>query len=127
MYLQTKDEITKVFNDMGIKENPNNKTITQDFRDKYYSLGNVRFINNIQGRFQEYIFPIEVGFIIKDSKENVSRDDIAVIFEELLSRISETNNFLNFEGDVVLSTMPDDNKKLIGTFNVRIMDAEQCL
>ena len=127
MYLQTKDEITKVFNDMGIKENPNNKTISQDFRDKYYSLGNVRFINNIQGRFQEYIFLIEVGFIIKDSKENVSRDDIAVIFEELLSRISETNNFLNFEGDVILTTMSDDNKKLIGTFNVRIMDAEQCL
>lgn len=113
-YEITKDEILKVFTDLGFKRNSINKKITDDFHSNYFSINSVENIIALGNHIGNYIFDIDIAFNISNNEDY---DDRKVLFDTLVLKLSKLDRFMGFNKNPILKQKDKDPKKLIGNLN----------
>ncbi len=117
-----KSKIVEVLESVGLKRNPNNKTIKDDYHNKYYSINQIEMVVNLDTHIGNYIFSIDIAMDVNDNK---AVDNAQTFFDMLVKRITEIDIFLSFTKNPILKQMDKNPKKLIGNLSF-LIDNYRC-
>jgi hypothetical protein len=117
-----KSKIVEVLEELGLKRNPINKKIADDYHNKYYSFNTIELIQSMDTQIGNYIFDIDIAI---DVNSNEAVDKAQTFFDLLVKRVSGIDIFLSYNKNPILKQMDKNPNKLIGNINF-IIDNYYC-
>lgn len=119
---QSKSKIVELFTELGLKRNPINKLMKDDFHSKYYSFNSITSNIGLSNHIGSYIFDIDIAIYVKN---NDDVDQAQTFFDLIVHRISELDSFLSFYRSPTLKQVDRNPNKLILNLSF-IMDNYYC-
>lgn len=115
-WLVDKETLTTILENLGYKENPNNKSLSEDFNGNKFHLSvkiDTTDATSFNKSLTTRIVTLSIGFILKDSTENTDYHTSIDSFTTVLVGITASAPFKNFASEHITTRVSNDNKKLI--------------